>query len=326
MHADVSTATVSRVLNGASNVSDGVRERVERACRELNYLPNGAARALAARKTMTIGAIVPTIENGGFAAAVGAFQRVLSANGYTLLLTCSDYHPDVELREARNLLSRGVDGLMLVGSEHQEELVGLLERYAVPFVETWTIAEGHPSVGFDNKAAAATLTEHLLALGHRRVGVITGKPAGNDRAAHRILGIRDCLARHGLPPPLEWSTERPYRVEEGRRATRALMQGANNPTALMCGNDQLAFGAMIEAGVLGLSVPEDVSIAGFNDQEFAAHLTPPLTTIRIPAEEMGDRSAQVLLQRIADPHAAAEPLTLSFELVTRLSTAPPRLS
>ncbi|MBL8582641.1 MAG: substrate-binding domain-containing protein [Rhizobiaceae bacterium] len=321
--AEVSTATVSRVLNGAPNVSSAVRQRVEQAFEELGYVPNGAARALAARRSMAVGAIVPTIENGGFAAAIGAFQRVLSANGYTLLLTCSNYDAETELREARNLLSRGVDGMLLVGSEHQEALVELLGRYSVPVVETWTLAPGRSSVGFDNAAAAAALAEHLAGLGHRRIGVITGRLAGNDRAHHRVQGIRDFLSRHGLPPAQEWGTERPYRIEEGRRAVAELAADGRLPTALICGNDQLAFGALIEAGARGLAVPADISIAGFNDQEFAAHLTPPLTTIRIPAEEIGRRSAELLLQRIADPRRAGEALKLGFELVRRQSTGAP---
>lgn len=322
-HAEVSTATVSRVLNGAPNVSSGVRERVERAFDELGYVPNGAARALAARRSMAIGAIVPTIENGGFAAAIGAFQRVLSANGYTLLLTCSDYDAGAELREAKNLLARGIDGMLLVGSEHQEALVELLERYSVPVVETWTLASGRPSVGFDNAAAAAALAEHLVELGHRRIGVITGRLAGNDRAQQRVQGIRDFLAQRGLPAAHEWVTERPYRIEEGRLAVAELAARGERPTALICGNDQIAFGALIEAAARGMTVPGDISIAGFNDQDFAAHLTPPLTTIRIPAEEMGLRSAEMLLRRLADPKHSAGALQLGFELIRRQSTGAP---
>lgn len=321
--AEVSTATVSRVLNGAPNVSTAVRQRVESAFEELGYVPNGAARALAARRSMAVGAIVPTIENGGFASVIGAFQRVLSANGYTLLLTCSNYDAETELREARNLLARGIDGMLLVGSEHQEALVDLLDRYSVPVVETWTLAPDRPSVGFDNAAAAAALAEHLVGLGHRRIGVITGRLAGNDRAHRRVQGIRDFLARRRLPAAREWVTERPYRIEEGRRAVAELMTDGDRPTALICGNDQIAFGALIEAGARGLAVPADLSIAGFNDQDFAAHLTPPLTTIRIPSEEMGLRSAKLLLQRIADPACAAAPVKLGFELIRRQSTGAP---
>lgn len=321
--AAVSTATVSRVLNGAPNVSSGVRQRVERAFEELGYVPNGAARALAARRSMAVGAIVPTIENGGFASAIAAFQRVLSVNGYTLLLTCSDYDAALELREARNLLSRGIDGMLLVGSEHQPALVELLDRYSIPVVETWTLAPGRASVGFDNAAAAAALVDHLVQLGHRRIGVITGRLAGNDRANQRVQGIRDYLLKCGLPSAREWVTERPYRIEEGRRAVAELQTQGPLPTALICGNDQLAFGALIEAGARDIEVPAQLSIAGFNDQEFAAHLTPPLTTIRIPVEEMGRHSAEMLLQRVSDPGYSGGPLKLGFELIRRQSTGAP---
>ena len=321
--ARVSTATVSRVLNGAQNVSEQARQRVEEAFVDLGYVPNGAARALAARKTMTVGAIVPTIENGGFSRMIAAFQRVIGSSGYTLLLTCSNYDLETELREARTLLSRGVDGMVLVGSEHQPALVKLMARYSVPVVETWTLASGKPAVGFDNAAAAAALAAHLAELGHRRIGAITGRLAGNDRAYQRARGIREYLQGRGLPPAVEWETDRPYQIDEGRRAVLELAKRDARPTALICGNDQLAFGALIGAGALGLTVPGDMSIAGFNDQEFAAHLSPPLTTIRIPVEEMGQRSAELLLQLIAGSAADAGPVTLGYELVARQSTAAP---
>jgi LacI family transcriptional regulator len=321
--AGVSTATVSRVLNGASNVSDAARERVEKAFAELGYVPNGAARALAARRSMSIGAIVPTIENGGFSRVIASFQREIGASGYTLLLTSSNYDAETELREARNLLSRGIDGMLLVGSDHQPALVDLLERYSVPVVETWTVASGRPAVGFDNAAAAAAIAAHLAALGHRNIGVVTGRLEGNDRAYQRACGIRDFLASNGLPAPAEWVTDRPYQIEEGRRATVELARLAERPTALICGNDQLAFGALIGATAVGLKVPADLSVAGFNDQEFAAHLSPPLTTIRIPVEEMGRRSAELILQLIAGGASTTEPVVLGFELVARQSTAAP---
>lgn len=323
--ANVSTASVSRVLNGSAFVSDEVRRSVERAYMELGYVPNGAARALAARRTMTVGAIVPTIENGGFASAVSAFQRILNQAGYTLLLASSDYDAEAELREARMLLSRGVDGMMLVGSEHHEHLLPLIAQHGVPFVETWTLAPDRPSVGLDNVGAARALAEHLLTLGHTRIGLIAGRMAGNDRASARVRGVRACLADHGLPLLSEWFSERPYRILDGRLAMRSLIAGTTRPTAVICGNDQLAFGALIEVSAQGLDVPGDFSVAGFNDLEFAAHLNPPLTTIRVPTEDIGREAAEMLLRSILDKTAPSGPVEIPFTLVMRASTAPPRL-
>lgn len=321
LHANVSTASVSRVLNNSANVSDEVRQRVERACRDLGYVPNGVARALAANKTMTIGAIVPAIENAGIAAAVAAFQRTLKQAGYTMLLTSSNYDEEAEFQEARTLLSRGVDGLMLVGSEHHPDLLPLITHHQVPFIETWTLSAGRPSVGFDNVGAARTLAAHLIALGHTRIALIMGRVAGNDRAALRVQGVRECLAGHGLPPPREYLIGRPYNISDIREAMQPLLAEPARATALICGNDQIAFGAMIETSRHGLKVPADISIAGFNDLEFSAHLNPPLTTIRVPTEDIGHISAEILLKSIEDKSFVPGAVEIPTTLITRGSTA-----
>jgi LacI family transcriptional regulator len=326
LQANVSTASVSRVLNNSANVSAEVRERVELACRELGYVPNGVARALAANKTMTIGAIVPAIENAGIAAAVAAFQRTLNHAGYTMLLTSSNYDEEAEFKEARTLLSRGVDGLMLVGGEHHPDLISLITQHRVPFIETWTLTAGRPSVGLDNLAAARALTSHLIGLGHKRIALIMGRVAGNDRAALRVQGVRECLADHGLAPPEKYLVGRPYNIPVIREAMQSLLAGPARPTALICGNDQIAFGSMIEASKQGLNVPADMSIAGFNDLEFAAHLNPPLTTIRVPTEDIGRISAQLLLRSIEDKGFVPDAVEIPAMLVARESTAAPPIS
>lgn len=322
-YAMVSTASVSRVLNGVATVSDDVRRKVEQACEALGYVPNGAARALAASRTKTIGAVVPTIENVGFATAVSALQSALTSAGYTLLLASSNYDPSVELDEVRLLLSRGIDGLMLVGSDHDPRLLPLIEQHSVPFVETWTLTPGRPCVGVDNVAAAYSLTNHLVSLGHARIGLIAGVTDGNDRADARKRGVLQCLADHGLQHDVLWFTERPYRVADGRVAMRSLILAPNRPTAVVCGNDQLALGALIEASAQKLQVPGDISIAGFNDLDFAAHTNPPLTTVRIPAEEIGAEAAKLLLQSI-ETKARPASIEIPYTIIPRGSTNSPQ--
>lgn len=322
-HAGVSTATVSRVLNSSAFVSEDVRQKVEQACQELGYVPNGAARALSSNRTMTIGAVVPTIENSGFALTVSSLQRHLNKAGYTLLLASSDYDPAAELRETRMLLMRGVDGIMLVGGDHHPQLLSLIAQHTVPFVETWTLAPGRPSVGFDNSQAAYQLTEHIVALGHTRIGLIAGRTLSNDRSSAREAGVRACLKAHGLTLASEWFIERPYRILDGRQAMRLLLAKPDRPTAVICGNDQMAFGALIEASHQGLVVPDDISVAGFNDLEYAAHLNPPLTTIRVPAEEIGQEAARLLMAQIANKTLVHSGVNVPFSLMARASTAPP---
>jgi LacI family transcriptional regulator len=322
-HAHVSTATVSRVLNNSAFVSEDVRQKVEQACQQLGYLPNGAARALSSSRTMTIGAVVPTIENSGFALTVSSLQRHLHKAGYTLLLASSDYDPEAELRETRMLLMRGVDGIMLVGSDHHPQLLSLISQHTVPFVETWTLAPGRPSVGFDNAQAAYELTEYIVGLGHTRIGLIAGRTSSNDRSSAREAGVRACLKAHGLALASEWFIERPYRILDGRQAMRLLLERPDRPTAVICGNDQMAFGALIEASQQGMNVPADISVAGFNDLEYAAHLTPPLTTIRVPAEEIGEEAARLLLAQIANKTTVQSGINIPYSLIARASTAPP---
>ncbi len=296
-YAEVSTATVSRVLNNSATVSKDVRRKVEQACQELGYVPNGAARALSSNRTMTIGAVVPTIENSGFALTVSSLQRQLNKAGYTLLLASSDYEPDAELRETRMLLMRGVDGIVLVGSDHHPQLLSLIEQYE--------------------------LTEHIVSLGHTRIGLIAGRTSSNDRSSAREAGIRACLKAHGLALASEWFIERPYRILDGRQAMRLLIQKPDRPTAVICGNDQMAFGALIEASHQGFVVPDDISVAGFNDLEYAAHLNPPLTTIRVPAEEIGAEAARLLMAQIANNTLVNSGVNIPFSLVARASTGKP---
>ncbi len=322
-YAKVSTASVSRVLNGLATVSEDVRRKVEQACDALGYVPNGAARALAASRTMTIGAVVPTIENVGFAAAVSALQGHLKSAGYNLLLASSNYEPEVEFEEVRLLLSRGIDGLILVGSNHDARLLPMIAQHGVPFVETWTLTAGRPCVGVDNVSAAYELTRLLVGLGHLDIGLIAGVTDGNDRADARKRGVLQCLSEHGLSLKSEWLTERPYRVADGRIAMRGLIEAPQRPTAIICGNDQLALGALIEAHAQHLNIPDDISIAGFNDLEFAAHTNPPLTTVRIPAAVIGAEAARLILRSI-DEKQAPPSIEIAYQLMVRGSTAPPK--
>lgn len=320
--AGVSLATVSRVLNGNSAVADALRLTVIEATARLGYTPHAAARALASQRSRIVGAIVPTIENINFAIGVGALQKRLSQAGYTLLLASSNYDPDEELRQARALIAHGAAAIMLVGGAHAPELYEELAARKIPFVNTWVIDQRHPSVGFDNREIGRALANYLLDLGHTEFGVIAQMTGNSDRAADRVAGVREALASRGYALPLERLIERPYKISEGVLALRTLMQSKPRPTAIICGTDVLAFGALAEAERLGISVPRELSVAGINDAEFAAHTHPPLTTVRLPADEIGDRAAEYLLGRVEA--RLVSPITeVQFNLIVRSSTAPP---
>ena len=322
--AGVSTATVSRALNRPQLVSGRLRRGIEEAIETLGYVPHGAARALAGRRSHTMGAIIPTIDNAIFARGIQALQNTLFARGFTLLLASSDYDLDRELRAARRLVERGVDGVLLVGDVHRPALFTLLRDRHVPYVETWVHVSDadHPCIGFDNRAATSRVVDYLVNLGHRRIAMIAGITRDNDRARERVEGARDALAAHGLHLPPEWLLERPYEVSDGRAAMAELMGIAQPPTAVVCGNDVLALGAIFECGSRGIAVPAQVSITGFDDLDIAAQVNPALTTMRVPSEEMGRSAARYLLDCL-DNRQPPVRTRLEVNLVERATTGPP---
>ena len=324
-HAGVSTASVSRALNTPEKVSKALRTRVETAVEELGYIPSGAARALASRKSRAMGAVVPTLDNAIFASGINALQRQLNRYGYTLLIACSDYDPDRELEDIRALLAHGVEGLMLVGGSHHQDALELIRRRRVPLVNCWIYdpASDVPCIGFDNRAAASRVTDYLLSLGHRDIAMIAGVTEHNDRAAARVAGVRDALQAHGIGLSPGRLIESPYDVAEGRQALRALLRaGGPRPTAVICGNDVLALGALLECQASGIGVPGELSITGFDDLAVSAQLHPPLTTVRVPSADMGERAASYLVGRRRGEHLL-DHVEVETSLVVRGTTAPP---
>ena len=299
-HAKVSTATVSRVLNNPEKVADKKREQILAAIDELGYIPDGAARALASRRTRTIGAVVPTLDNAIFAAGIQALQSQLKQLGYTLIVASHEYNIDEELHEVKTLLRQGIEAVMVVGSTHHDQLYQLLEGQQIPFVCCWAANPDspHPYIGFDNRRAAQKMTDYLLDLGHREFAVIAGHTRNNDRATERLAGTRQALEAQGIELDDSVVLERAYSVKQGREAMRILLQNDTQPTAVVCGNDVLALGALAECQASGIRVPEEISITGFDDLDISAQLIPALTTIHVPSAEMGKRAADFLAARI----------------------------
>jgi LacI family transcriptional regulator len=189
-------------------------------------------------------------------------------------------------------------------------------------VNTWVQDDAHPSVGFDNHAIGQALATYLLDLGHREFGVITQASPLSDRAAKRVTGIREALAGRGVDSLQLQLTGLTHKIADGQLAFQALMETAKRPTAVICGTDTLAYGALVQARAMGLRVPQDVSITGINDSEFSEHLSPPLTTVRLTADVVGTRAAEHLLARIKGQPVAMM-TQIPFTLVVRGSTAPP---
>ncbi|MEM7224361.1 MAG: LacI family DNA-binding transcriptional regulator [Pseudomonadota bacterium] len=319
--AGVSTATVSRCLSAPQKVRPAVRQRVEAAIAELGYRPHGAARALASRRSHTVGAVIPTLDNAIFATVVQTLQRGLAAAGRTLLLAASDYDQERERAQIENLVVRGVDGLMLTGEARDPALFELLARRGIRYVNTYVHHPGspHPSIGFDNRRAMEKLIAYLYDLGHRRFAMIAGIAEASDRAGERIEGTQAALKKRRLKLVPEGLIARPYTIADGRAALRHLMALAPRPTAVVCGNDVLALGALLEAPTLGLRVPRDLSITGFDDLDLAREVPPGLTTVHAPLEQMGRLTADYLVGA-EPPGDAPHHVELPAELVVRGSS------
>lgn len=316
----VSTATVSRVLSRPEVVRASTRERVMSAVRQLDYQPDAAARALASGRTHTVGCVIPTLDHAIFARSTQAMQTTLARAGYQLLVASHDYDPRAEFEVVRVLQQRGVDALVLVGTDHAPGLWKALRTWDKPSLLTWSCDPRLPSIGFDNEAAARLATNHLLSLGHRRIGVISGLTSHNDRARSRIEGVRQALKQAGLKLPPSLLSEQPFNLNGGRTGLRALMSTRTPPTAIFCGNDLLATGALLEAQRMGLKVPRQLSICGIDNNELAEAFNPGLTTIALPTQDLGRITANAVLSAIAGEAIAAQSL-LPFELVVRGSTA-----
>jgi len=321
--AGFSTATVSRVLSRPDLVRNQTREQVMAAVTQLDYQPDAAARALASGRTHTVGCVIPTLDHAIFARSTQAMQTTLAQAGYQLLVASHEYDPVTEFELVRALQQRGVDALVLVGTDHAPRLWKALSAWRKPTLLTWSCDPRLPSLGFDNEGAAQMAASHLLELGHRYIGVISGLTAHNDRARSRIDGVRKSLTQAGLSLPANFITEQAFSLEGGRLGLRQLMRLRHKPTAIFCGNDLLAVGAMLEAERMGLDVPSDLSICGIDNLEISEAINPGLTTVSLPTQDLGRIAAQYMLSAISGEVIAAKSL-LPFELVVRGSTGLPR--
>ena len=322
--AGVSTATVSRVLNRPQSVREALRRRVTEAIIRLGYVPHAGARAMMLNRSGTVGAVFPTVDNAIFAKAIDALQRRLADAGLQLLIATSGYDVNTEARQAMNLVTRGADALALCGIGQSPQVLRFLRQRELPTVHvmTYPAPADLVCVGFDNARAIGQAVRYLVDLGHRRVAMLAGITRDNDRAAARVAGVRHALkeAGHDLVP--SYLVECRYALAEARDGFRSLMASVPAPTAIVCGNDVLAFGALLEAQKMGIAVPKALSIVGFDDLEMARHVQPALTTVHVPTEQMWYAAADRLIEALAQMplRAATE---VEVELVVRDSTGPP---
>lgn len=321
-HAGVSPMTVSRVLRTPGSVSDDMRRRVEAAVRKYRYVPNRLAGSLSSQRSSVVGLVVPSLRNSLYAPTIQAISEVLRRNGLHLMIADSGHRPDEEERLVGAFLAQRVCGLVLHDTRHTAGLRGLLAHAAVPVVETGNLP-ARPldmAVSYSNFAAARAMTGHLLRLGYRRIGFVSLPVRGNDRARERRRGYLAALRDAGETPDAGLVLEAAGGLGEGADALVRLVQTRAEIDAVFFAGDVLAVGALFECQRRGWAVPGRIALASFDDLDLLRHAVPAVTTLRIPRQDIGRRSAELLVNRLNGAACEKARIDLGFEIVQRAST------
>jgi len=326
--AGVSTATVSRVLSQPNVVAPATRLRVMQAVKRLGYEPNSTAKNLRTLRTGKLLVTVPDLSNPFFSLILQGIEEAALREGYSVLVGDTQHDEKREERYALMLKRKEADGLIFLGHRMPGEAGSYIRALAprcAPIVNgcEFSPSLGVPSVHIDNAKAACQAMDHLYGLGHRRIGIVTGplvSPLSRDRlsgataCAKKQKAEREFVVMHG-----------DFSIESGAVAAERLLGRGEPPTAIFCFNDEMAMGAIEVAKKLGIRVPQQLSVVGFDDIRFSRHMDPPLTTIAQPMRQIGEGTVRLLLSILAGGHDAETPesVTLPHKLVVRASTAPP---
>lgn len=323
--AGVSIATVSRVINGRPDVAPETRELVMEAVRERNFRTNRSAQALSMGRTRLIGFTIPILHAEYFALIMSGTSEALYERDMRLVVCPTLHERAREITLLDRLMEGATDGaIILLPSESSAELCTLHER-SYPFVvidPREPLDEGIPSVSAANTSGARSATRHLMHLGHKRIAIITGIPTW-AASRERLSGYSAALATRGILPHPDYIRDANFNVDGGYRAAQELLDLPEPPTATFAVNDNMAIGAIQAAHDRGLEVPRDLSIVGFDDAVVARIVTPALTTVRQPLQEMGRVAVSILCRLIEGQRIEALRVELATKLVVRDSTAPP---
>lgn len=324
--AGVDVSTVSRVLRGerTQRVRSETRDRIMKAVRDLDYRPNALARGLRLARSNTLGLVVPQLDNPVFAEAIGGAEIAAAARGYSLLISHRSTAHDSETYRRLASTNR-VDGLLVASFDADQDLLGDLEGAGVPIVMINRHTPGiEYSVVHNSHKAARMATDHLLDIGHRRIAHLAGRPGGFN-TSQRLSGYREALAERGVPFDDSLVLTAGYSAEGAIEATRDLLSRSGpKPTAIFAATLLTAAGAMRVLHESGIRVPEEISVVGIHDAEFASILFPPLTTVRMPNRTMGRIAAELLIDLLDGVASNRQVVLQPEELVLRASTAAPR--
>jgi LacI family transcriptional regulator len=329
--AGVHPGTASRALNPLTRdqVSRETCRRVTRAAQRLGYVPNTIARGLRTARSYIVAMVVPDVTNPLFPPMVRGAEQVLSGAGYTLVLTDTDNDAATERRQVEQLRARGVDGFIIATARWDDPVLADLAAGHIPavLVNRNTASARLPYIGADERTGIMLAVDHLVALGHRRIAYVGG-PQDTSTGRERAAAFRQAVRGHGLPSGRNQVRAcTAYTEAAGAVAARALLASSHEYTAVLAGNDLIAFGVLGELAKVGISCPDQMSVIGFNDLPLVDKLTPPLTTVRLPLADMGGTAARVLLTEIdaTVPNGHVAQSLLGVELAVRGTTAsPPR--
>jgi len=312
--ARVSASTVSRSFNHPDLVKPATRKKIDAAVRRLGYIRNRAAQTIHGIRSGTIGLIVPTVDQAIFAELIQSFSEAVENLGFTILLASHGYSLEREYALTRKMLEHRVDGIALIGIEHSDDTYELLAQQKPPALLLWNHALDAPlpCIGSDNYRAGQLIGRHVADLGHVDIASIFPPLDGNDRASLRMKGVADALQNVGIEIRDEWRLETPYSVAAAKLSASSLLTNRERPTAIICGNDVLAWGALHALSHQRLDVPSEMTVTGIGDFNGSSAFEPSLTTVRIPARTIGKKGADAIVRLITssgdeDVDALVEP-------------------
>jgi len=319
--AGVSTVTVSRVINGARNVNSATRDKVERAVKELHYVPNSAARSLRSKRTNAIALLVPDITNPFWTTVARGVEDAAQSGGYSILLCNTDEDPAKQLQYLDVVISRRVDGVIIAPYSADARKLKRLREREIPAVMVDRRIQGWEvdTVIGDSISGARALVKHLIDLGHQRIGVISG-PLNTSSAEDRVTGYIIALTEAGIPIDLRMIRRGEFKTSSGETLTNQLLDESLRPTAIFATNNSIAMGVVDAVDQRGLRIPQDIALVSFDDIPHLSHVFPFLTVAVQPAYEMGIKAAQLLLSRLnGEPVSQPCQIVLPTCLIVRYS-------
>lgn len=322
--AKVSISTVSRSFNHPDLVNPATRKKIDAAVRNLGYIRNRAAQTMHGIRSGTIGLVVPTIDHAIFAEVIQAFSDSVDEHGFTILIASHGYDLEREYAILRKFLEHRVDGVALIGQDHSEETYHLIAHQNIHAISIWNYNDASrlSCVGADNAKAGRLAAQYLVDLGHRDIGFVFPQTTDNDRARDRRNGAQSVLAQSGIAVPPQWDIQSPYSIADAKDAAQTILQNEHRPSAILCGNDVLATGLLYAARRCNLAVPEDLSIIGIGDFKGSSEMEPGLTTVRLPARNIGRLAGDYLSRTITAELSGIQRVTCEIELIVRGTCKP----